>query len=184
MEKLPQISKYVIHISHFSIQSNPESAKFVNFWSSPIKIHWIGLDYESSGLIQSIPYPTTYNSEWREHLTEGGGVGAKKGDGQPLNTLLAPTTRSHIRQVSIKFRITARQPIAGRLDTSSPPANRRPAAQDSGAWRHTTAERIVVCLVATRGTDTVRFFGYQKFCDFYIVIIACEVYSLKRNRVW
>ena len=39
----------------------------------------------------------------------------------------------HIRQVSIKFRITARQPIAGRLDTSSPPANRRPAAQDSGA---------------------------------------------------
>ena len=38
----------------------------------------------------------------------------------------------HIRQVSIKFRITARQPIAGRLDTSSPPANRRPAAQDSG----------------------------------------------------
>ena len=39
--------------------------------------------------------------------------------------------------MSIKFRITARQPIAGRLDTSSPPANRRPAAQDSGAWRHT-----------------------------------------------
>ena len=41
--------------------------------------------------------------------------------------------RPHIRQVSIKFRITAQQPIAGRLDTSSPPANRRPAAQDSGA---------------------------------------------------
>ena len=39
----------------------------------------------------------------------------------------------HIRQVSIKFRITARQPIAGRLDTSSPPANRRTAAHDSGA---------------------------------------------------
>ena len=93
-------------------------------------------------------------------------------------------SRLHIRQVSIKFRITARQPIVGRLDTSSPPANRRPAAQDSGAWRHITAERIVVCLVATRGTDTVRFFGYQKFCDFYIVIVACEVYSLKRNRVW
>ena len=43
------------------------------------------------------------------------------------------STGPHIRQVSIKFRITARQPIAGRLDTSSPPANRRPAAQDSGA---------------------------------------------------
>ena len=57
MEKLPQISKYGIHISHFSIQSNPESAELVNFWSSPIQIHWIGLDYESSGLIQSIPYP-------------------------------------------------------------------------------------------------------------------------------
>ena len=52
-----------------------------------------------------------------------------------------------IRQVSIKFRITARQ--AGR-DTS-PPANGRPAAQDSGVWRHTTAERTVVCLVTTRG---------------------------------
>ena len=57
----------------------------------------------------------------------------------------------HIRQVSIKFRITAQQPIAGRLDTSttgytgyvdddvvdgdttgSPPVNRRLAAQDSG----------------------------------------------------
>ena len=35
-----------------------------------------------------------------------------------------------------------------------------------------------------QGNDTVRFFGYQKFCDFYIIIIACEVYSLKRNRVW
>ena len=92
----------------------------------------------------------------------------------------------HIRQVSIKFRITARQPIAGWLDTSSPPANRRPAAQDSGVWRqcHTTAERTAVCLVATRGTDTVRFFGYQKFCDFYITIKACDVYSLKWNRVW
>ena len=41
--------------------------------------------------------------------------------------------RTHIRQVSFKFRITARQPIAGRLDMSSPLANRRPAAQDSGA---------------------------------------------------
>ena len=56
MKKLPQISKYEIHISHFSIQSNPESAELVNFWSSPIQIHWIELDYESSGLIQSIPY--------------------------------------------------------------------------------------------------------------------------------
>ena len=56
-------------------------------------------------------------------------------------------TLLRIRQVSIKFRITARQ--AGR-DTS-PPANGRPAAQDSGVWRHTTAERTVVCLVATRG---------------------------------
>ena len=95
--------------------------------------------------------------------------------------------RTHIRQVFIKFRITARQPIAGRLDTSSPPANRRPAAQDSGVWHHTTAERTVVCLVATRGTDTAwygAFFRYQKFCDFCIIIIACEVYSLKRNRVW
>ena len=54
---------------------------------------------------------------------------------------------ARIRQVYIKFRITARQ--AGR-DTS-PPANGRPAAQDSGVWRHTTAERTVVCLVATRG---------------------------------
>ena len=114
--------------------------------------------------------------------------------GLPLPTAVVPLPQyecagraapagTHIRQVSIKFRITARQPIAGRLDASSPPANRRPAAQDSGAWRHTTAERIVVCLVATRGTDTVRSFGYRKFCDFYIVITACEVYSLKRNRV-
>ena len=45
----------------------------------------------------------------------------------------SPPSGPHIRQVSIKFRITARQPIAGRLDTSSTPANRRPAAQDSGA---------------------------------------------------
>lgn len=58
-----------------------------------------------------------------------------------------PPSGARIRQVSIKFRITARQ--AGR-DTS-PPANGRPAAQDSGVWRHTTAERTVVCLVATRG---------------------------------
>ena len=110
--------------------------------------------------------------------------GPKHSLSPPLMVLGGMVARSHIRQVSIKFRIMSRQPIAGRLDTSSPPANSRPAAQDSGAWRHSTAERIVVCLVATRGTDTVRFFGYQKFCDFYIVIIACEVYSLKRNRVW
>ena len=30
-EKLPQVSKYVIHIVHFWIQSNPESAELVNF---------------------------------------------------------------------------------------------------------------------------------------------------------
>ena len=41
---------------------------------------------------------------------------------------LKSVTGTRIRQVSIKFRITARQ--AGR-DTS-PPANGRPAAQDSG----------------------------------------------------
>ena len=86
--------------------------------------------------------------------------------------------RKCILRVSIKFRITARQPITGRLDASAP-ANRRPAARDSGVWRHTTAERCcVVCLVAIRGTDAVRFFGYQKWCDFYIIIIICEVYWL------
>ena len=30
-EKLPQVSKYGIHIAHFWIQSNPESAELVNF---------------------------------------------------------------------------------------------------------------------------------------------------------
>ena len=29
-EKLPQVSKYGIHIAHFWIQSNPESAELVN----------------------------------------------------------------------------------------------------------------------------------------------------------
>ena len=37
-EKLPQISKYGIHIAYLSIQSNSESAEVVNFWSSPIQI--------------------------------------------------------------------------------------------------------------------------------------------------
>ena len=48
--------------------------------------------------------------------------------------LLSVAPGKHIRQVSIKFRITARQPIADRLDTSSPPANRRPAAQATVAY--------------------------------------------------
>ena len=54
-------------------------------------------------------------------------IHVKRGGGRSLRGL-GVEAGTRIRQVSIKFRITARQ--AGR-DTS-PPANGRPAAQDSG----------------------------------------------------
>ena len=52
----------------------------------------------------------------------------------------------------------------------------------SGQWRVTSHNGGAHCslLGGHQGADTVRFFGYQKF---YIIIIVCEVYSLKWNRV-
>ena len=48
----------------------------------------------------------------------------------------------------------------------------------SGQWRATSHNDGAHCslLGGHQGADTVRFFGYQKFCDFYIIIIICEVY--------
>ena len=55
-EKLPQISKYGLHLAHFSIQSNPESAELANFWSSPIQIRldWTGLWIQRIDPVHSI----------------------------------------------------------------------------------------------------------------------------------
>ena len=55
----------------------------------------------------------------------------------------------------------------------------------SGQWRVTSHNGGAHCslLGGHQGADTVRFFEYQKFCDFYIIIIFCEVYSLKWNGV-
>ena len=41
---------------HFSIQSNPESTKLEIYVPIQSKSAWTGLDYESGGLIQTIPY--------------------------------------------------------------------------------------------------------------------------------
>ena len=49
-------SKYGIHIAHFWIQSNPESAELVNFWSSSIQIRldWTGLWIQRIDPVHSI----------------------------------------------------------------------------------------------------------------------------------
>ena len=83
----------------------------------------------------------------------------------------ASTRPNAFRQVSIKFRITARQ--AGR-DTS-PPANGadRPTQDKPRMTSHNGADRTVVCLVATTA-DTVPcrcdFSHTSQFCAFRHII--------------
>ena len=78
-KKLSQVSKYGIHIARFWIQSNPESAELVNFWSSPIQIRldWTGLWIQRIDPVHSILWRRLRRcrrggipGRWERHLAE------------------------------------------------------------------------------------------------------------------
>ena len=59
MEKLPQISKYGIHISHFSIQSNPNPLDWTGLWIQRINpVHSIPWCWSEKYITVSVKTPS------------------------------------------------------------------------------------------------------------------------------
>ena len=95
------------HIAHFSIQSNPESAEVVNFWSSPIQIHldWTGLWIQRIDPVHFIlwllpPFSRKMSEIETVEAEKMGWLDLPRGTSYPTFPYLCTSARAHRASVS------------------------------------------------------------------------------------